>query len=122
MGETIISDFERTDRTTSESEYKSQREFVDYEQHAKSSIASKETKEELDSEDLDTTLTTIKTKFSDLQNAMDLLDSALQELEELKPTCLDTGMSYAERVAKREEEMEALQNALCILDEEGVEP
>jgi cell division protein FtsB len=120
--ETIISDFERTDRKTSEAEYSAQREFVDYEQTAKSSIAAKETKEELDSEDLATTLTTIKTKFSDLQNAMDLLDSALQELEELKPTCIDTGMSYAERVAKREEEMEALQNALCILDEEGVEP
>jgi len=120
--ETIVSDFERTDRKTEESEYKAQRDFVDYEQTAKSSIAGKMTKEELDSMDLKTTISTINTKMADLQTAMDLLDKALETLEELKPTCIDTGMSYKERVAKREEEMEALQKALCILDEEGVEP
>jgi hypothetical protein len=120
--ETIISDFERTDKKTSEAEYKAQRDFVEYDQTAKSSIAGKMTAEELDSLDLKETITLIKTKFEDLQTAMDLLDKALEELEELKPTCIDTGMSYAERVAKREEEIEALHNALCILDEEGVEP
>jgi len=120
--ETIISDFERTDRKTEESEHAAQREFVDYDQTAKSSIAGKLTKKELDSLDLETTISLIKTKMEDLQTAMDLCDKALQELEELKPTCIDTGMSYAERVAKREEEMKALQSAVCILDEEGVEP
>jgi len=120
--ETIISDFERTDRKTEEAEHHSQRDFITYEQSAKSSIAGKETKQELDEQDLETTKTSIATKMSDLQNAMDLLDAALKELEELKPTCIDTGMSYAERVAKREEEIKALGNALCILDEEGVEP
>jgi chromosome segregation ATPase len=120
--ETIISDFERTDRKTEESEHAAQREFVDFDQTAKSSIAGKLTKKELDSLDLETTISLIKTKMEDLQTAMDLCDKALQELEELKPTCIDTGMSYAERVAKREEEMEALKKALCILDEEGVEP
>jgi hypothetical protein len=120
--ETIVSDFDRTDRKTEESEYEAQRDFVDYEQHAKSSIAGKMTKEELDSLDLKTCKAMIATKFEDLQTAMDLLDSALKELEELKPTCIDTGMSYKERVAKREEEMKALETALCILDEEGVEP
>ena len=44
---------------------------------------------------------------------------AMQELEELKPACVDTGMSYEERVARREEEIEALKEALCILDKEG---
>jgi chromosome segregation ATPase len=120
--EVIISDFERTDKKTSEAEYKAQRDFVEYDQTAKSSIAGKMTAEELDSLDLKTCISTIKTKFEDLQTAMDLLDKALQELEELKPTCIDTGMSYAERVKKREEEIDALHNALCILDEEGVEP
>merc|ERR1719401_1914766 len=120
--ETIISDFDRTDRKTEESEYNAQRDFVEYEQTAKSSIAGKMTKEELDSLDLKTCKAMIETKFEDLQTAMDLLDSALKELEKLKPTCIDTGMSYAERVAKREEEIKALGSALCILDEEGVEP
>jgi hypothetical protein len=120
--EVIISDFERTDKNTEKAEYDAQRDFVDYEQTAKSSIAGKMTGEELDSMDLKTCLTTIEKKFEDLQTAMDLLDSALHELEELKPTCIDTGMSYKERVKKREEEIAALEEALCLLDEEGVEP
>jgi len=67
------------------------------------------------------TLTNLKTKTDDLRTAMDLLDSALRTLEDLKPTCIDTGMSYSERVAKREEEMKALTKALCILDTDSVE-
>jgi len=76
----------------------------------------------LDEEDLETTKTNLEQATSDLQTAVDLLDGALEELEELKPTCMDSGMSYAERVAKREEEMKALRKALCQLDEENVEP
>jgi chromosome segregation ATPase len=120
--ETISSDFDRTLRTTEEEEHAAHREFIDYEQTAKSSIAGKTTKKELDEQDLKTTKTDIKTKMADMQTAVDLLDKALEELEELKPTCMDSGMSYKERVEKREEEMKALGKALCILDEEGVEP
>lgn len=36
--------------------------------------------------------------------------------------CIDTGMSYEERVQKREEEIAALKRALCILDGDKVEP
>ena len=60
--------------------------------------------------------------MKDLQTNQDLVDTALEELEELKPMCIDTGMSYKERVEKREEEIEALKGALCQLDAEGVEP
>jgi hypothetical protein len=119
--ETIQSDFDRTIRTTEADEEKAHREFVEFNAHAKSSLASKNTKKELDEQDLETTLTNLKTKTDDLRTAMDLLDSALKELEDLKPTCIDTGMSYSERVQKREEEMKALKNALCILDEDNVE-
>jgi hypothetical protein len=34
---------------------------------------------------------------------------------------LDSGVSYEERVQKREEEIDALKTALCQLDPEGVE-
>ena len=40
-----------------------------------------------------------------------MLDDTLKELEDLKPTCVDTGMSYEERVQKREEEIDALKKA-----------
>merc|ERR1719327_665711 len=113
--ETIASDFDRTLRKTDEAENVAHREYVDFSQAAKSSIAGKEKKTELDDQDLKETRTNIKTKTDDMQTAVDLLDKALQELEELKPTCIDTGMSYAERVKKREEEIKALEKALTIL-------
>jgi len=119
--ETIASDFDRTLRKTEEAEETAHRDFVDFDQAAQSSIAGKSTKKELDEQDLKTTKTSIKQKTDDMQTAVDLLDSALKELEELKPTCIDTGMSYSERVKKREEEMAALAKALCILDEDKVE-
>jgi len=119
--ETISSDFDRTIRTTTKAEAEASAEYTSYAMESKASIKGKETKKELDEQDLKSTKTTIKIKFDDLETAQDLLDKALMELEELKPTCLDSGMSYAERVEKREAEMEALKKALCILDPEGVE-
>jgi len=113
--ETIASDFDRTIRTTEKSEHNAHREYVEFSQASQASIAGKTTKQELDEADLKTTKTSILTKTADMQTAMDLLDAALKELEELKPTCIDTGMSYAERVKKREEEMKALGEALKIL-------
>jgi len=121
MLEVIKTDFERTIRTTEASEKKSHEEFTEFDRTSKADISGKTTKKTLDEEDLETTDNTITEKMSSMQTAVDLLDSALLRLEELKPTCIDTGMSYAERVEKREAEMRALKNALCILDTEGVE-
>ena len=61
----------------------------------------------IDTEDLKTTKNTITTKMGDLKTNMNLLDKALMELEDLKPACMDSGMSYKERVAKREHEIES---------------
>jgi len=119
--ETIVSDFDRTLRTTEASEESAHREFVAFSQASEASIAGKTTKKELDEDDLKTTKDIQAQKMDSLQTAANLLDAALEELEELKPTCIDTGMSYSERVKKREEEMEALGKALCILDEDKVE-
>lgn len=113
--ETIQSDFDRTLRKTEESEEKAHREYVKYSQDSKASIGGKETKKELDEQDLKTTQTSIKKNMADLKANTDLLDDALQEIEALKPECIDTGMSYKERVEKREEEIKALEKALEIL-------
>lgn len=120
--ETISSDFDRTVRTTTAAEEASARSYEEYAQKAKAEIASKEKKIELDTEDLKTTNINIESSFDDLEDNQKLLDAALKELEELKPTCIDSGMSYAERVEKREDEMDHLKKALCILDTDGVEP
>lgn len=119
--EVIKSDFERTISTTTSSEKKAAADFVEFDRTSKSDIGSKETKKTLDEEDLETTKNSIAQGKSDLQTAMDLLDSALKSLEDLAPTCTDLTMPYEERVAKREQEIESLKSALCILDTDGVE-
>ena len=59
-------------------------------------------------------------KLSEAQEKLDnesaLLKTAISELLELQPACVDTGMSYAERVALRESEIEGLKKAACILE------
>jgi len=120
--EVIVSDFERTIKTTTAEEEKEAAEFVEFDRTSKADIGGKTTKTELNDQDLETTKTSITEKSKDMQTNMDLVDKALEELEELKPLCIDTGMSYEERVEKREEEIDALKRALCILDADGVEP
>merc|ERR1719316_1961302 len=48
------------------------------------------------------------------------LDAALTYYEKLKPSCVDAGLSYEERVRMREEEIQSLQEALKILGGEDI--
>lgn len=119
--EVIKSDYERTGRVTMEEEAEAHATFIQFDRASKADISGKSTKLELDKEDLKTTKSSIKMKMEEMQDNMDLVDQSLKAIENLKPMCIDTGMSYAERVQKREEEMKALKKALCILDPGGVE-
>jgi hypothetical protein len=121
MLEVIQTDFARTKRTTERVETKAQMEFIKFERDTKADISGKAIKKKLDEEDLGTTQNEINTKSGDLTSQMNLVDAAVQSIEALKPTCIDTGMSYADRVAKRQAEMDSLKKALCILDTEDVE-
>lgn len=119
--EVIQSDFQRTVTNTQKTEDKSAAEFVEFERTLKADIGGSQTKRELDDQDLEVTKVNIKKVTEDMKSNMGMLDSALKELEELKPMCVDSGMSYEERVKKREEEIDALNKALCMLDTDGVE-
>mmetsp|Transcript_143085 Transcript_143085/g.457318 ORF Transcript_143085/g.457318 Transcript_143085/m.457318 type:complete len:193 (+) Transcript_143085:817-1395(+) len=119
--EVIKTDFDHTYKTTEASEKAAHEEFVEFDRVSRSDIGGKETKKSLDEQDAQTTTNKIASNMADLKTNQDLLDDALKKVEDLKPTCIDTGMSYEERVAKREEEIEALKKALCMLDAEGVE-
>lgn len=119
--EVIQSDFDRTIRTTTADEKKAQADFILFERTSKADLSGKGTKKTLNERDLTTTRDKKVRGMKDLESNMALADAAIKELEDLKPTCIDTGMSYADRVAKREEEIAALKVALCQLDAEGVE-
>ena len=49
---------------------------------------------------------------ADLQGTSKELDAAEAYLEKLRPDCLDTGTSYAERQAQRKEELLGLERLL----------
>jgi hypothetical protein len=121
MLETIKSDFERTVKTTEEEEYKASREFAAFSQESKVSISSKSTGLKNTNNELELTNSNLVAALNDLKETQKLLDSSLEQLEKLRPACVDTGMSYEERVARREAEIEALKKALCVLDEEDGE-
>jgi len=122
MMDVIKSDMERTITETKNEEDKASRDFADLSRTTEISLTTKgDSKTEKEAE-LGETKDKIRQEMEDLKGNQDLLDKALQELMELQPACIDTAMSYEERVAKREQEVESLKQALCILDKNGPVP
>lgn len=62
----------------------------------------------------------LTTKKSDLEGTQKELDAALTYFDKLKPSCVDSGTSYEDRVSRRKEEIESLQEALRILNGEDI--
>lgn len=119
MLEVIQSDFHREITETQKDEKAAAAEYMEFETTTKTSKKTKETTKSA----LERELTEINSLINEHKNSLtseqELLDKAIQELLELQPACIDTGMSYEQRMAKREQEQEALKQALCILDQQG---
>merc|ERR1719284_1598756 len=113
MMEVIQGDFERTIKETTEAEEQAKRDFIEYDRETMMSIAAKKNA-------LEATTTELTEVMDNLSTAEDeLLDSAVKTWEELLPGCVaDPGMSYEERVARRNQELQALKDAYCILDDQ----
>merc|ERR1712050_808931 len=62
----------------------------------------------------------LTSKQADLEGTQKELDAALAYFDKLKPSCVDAGVSYDDRVARRKEEIESLQEALRILNGEDI--
>merc|ERR1719217_855961 len=117
MMEVILGDFERTISDTEELEASQKKEFVDYERETQVSISTKSAALSATSDDLTSTTETIAAEFKEIKTQQGLFDTATKTREELLPGCVaDPGMSYEERVERRETEIQALKDAYCILD------
>jgi len=119
MLDVILSDFERTISETEKAEKAADKEFLDFETTTKVSIGTKTVGKETNEAELQETEQNLREEKDSMESEQELLDKALQELQELQPACVATAMSYEERVAKREQEIESLKKALCILGMEG---
>jgi tetratricopeptide (TPR) repeat protein len=120
MLEVIQSDFARLETDTKASEAEGERQFDQFTSESAVNRASM-TK---DVEHKTTTKTnnegTLTSKKADLEGTQKELDAALAYYDKLKPSCVDAGVSYDDRVARRKEEIESLQEALRILNGEEI--
>jgi len=119
MLDVILSDFVRTIRETKKDEAKAAAEFLEFDRSSKISITTKTSAHKAKSTERTDTNNQIEDDMSSIVSTQELLDQAITELIELHAACVDTGMSYAERAALREQEIESLKKALCILDKMG---
>merc|ERR1719401_3390966 len=116
MLEVIVSDFARLHADTKASEEAAATEYASFMKDAK---ASKKAKHDLEYK---TSLKKDQAEFEkgeldkDLKFTQQELDAALAYQQYLKPLCLEVHVSYEQRVARRKEEIAALNEAYAILD------
>jgi chromosome segregation ATPase len=118
--EVIQTDFARLESDTAAAEESAQTQYDEFMTDSKTDKTEKSTDlkhKESKKQDQTETLTTKKEERAGTQ---DELDAALAYFDKLKPTCVSTGNTYEDRVARRKEEIESLQEALKILSGESI--
>jgi len=120
MLEVIESDFARLEADTKAAEAAAQKEYDTFMTDSKVDKAAKtqdiehKTAKKQDEEQA------LTVKQSDLEGTQKELDAALAYFDKLKPSCVDAGVSFENRVKRREEEIQSLQEALRILNGEDL--
>jgi len=120
MLEVIESDFARLESDTKASEATAQKEYDDFMTDSKVDKSQKSTDIEHKTAKKQDESQALTTKKNDLEGTQKELDAALAYFDKLKPSCVDSGVSYEDRVARRKEEIESLQEALKILNGEDI--
>jgi DNA repair exonuclease SbcCD ATPase subunit len=120
MLEVIESDFARLESDTKAAEATSQKEYDTFITDSKVDKAQKSTDIEHKSAKKQDQSQALTVKQEDLEGTQKELDAALAYFDKLKPSCVDSGVSYEDRVGRRKEEIESLQEALKILNGEDI--
>lgn len=116
MMEVIESDFARLEAETTSAEEASKKEYDEFMEDSKMDKASKEAAVKQKTSKKSSQAQELSAADGDLQNTQKELDAANAYYEKLRPDCVDTGKSYAERKAQREQEMKDLKEALEMLE------
>jgi cell division septum initiation protein DivIVA len=120
MLEVIESDFARLESETDASEATAQKEYDTFMTDSKVDKAQKSTDIEHKTAKKQDESQALTVKREDLEGTQKELDAALAYFDKLKPSCVDAGVSYDDRVSRRKEEIESLQEALRILNGEDI--
>merc|ERR1719510_1740442 len=106
MLEVIESDFARLEADTKAAETTAQKEYDTFMTDSKVDKAAKTTDIEHKTAKKQDEEQALTVKTSDLEGTQKELDAALAYFDKLKPSCVDAGVSYEDRVKRREEEIQ----------------
>jgi len=120
MLEVIESDFARLEADTKAAEASAQKEYDTFMTDSKVDKSAKSADIEHKTAKKQDESQALTVKREDLEGTQKELDAALAYFDKLKPSCVDSGVSYEDRVARRKEEIESLQEALKILNGEDI--
>merc|ERR1719231_871163 len=119
MLEVIESDFARLLAETTAAEQEAATEFEKFSSDSAEDKAVKSTESRSKTGEKTRKESALSSAKKDLATTKEELAAAMDYYEKLKPSCVDAGVSYEERVARRKEEIESLQEALKILSADG---
>jgi len=120
MLEVIQSDFARLESETTAGEAEAADVFQKYSSDSATNKAVKETDVKHKTSKKQETESSLAEAKKDLAATHEELSAAMDYYEKLKPSCVDAGVSYEDRVARRKEEIESLQEALKILSGDDI--
>merc|ERR1719443_1164257 len=120
MLEVIQSDFARLEAETKAAESQSQKEYDQFMTDSEVDKTQKTSDIEHKTKLKEDQAKSMTEKQSDLEGTQKELDAALDYYEKLKPSCVDSGVSYEDCVKRREEEIQSLKEALQILNGEDI--
>jgi len=118
--EVILSDFARLQSDTETAEAQEAEEYETFMFESKKDKALKENEIKHKTEKKTESESTLAKTQEELKLTQEQLDKAIAYYEKLKPTCIDSGITYEDRVKRREEEIQSLKEALVILKGEDM--
>merc|ERR1719293_471500 len=113
--EVIASDFASLEANTKASEATAAESFERFMVESRKSKAAKTRKVELNEADRGSTDAKVQEETADLKSTQDQLLAADRYYDRLVPQCIDQGMTWEQRVAARQAEIDSLKHALKIL-------
>merc|ERR1719161_2642366 len=116
MLEIILSDFARVEADTEAAEATAASEYTAFMKETKATIESKHKREFKLSLELDQAEYELSRDKKDLEAVQKEYDAAVDYFSSLKPMCIEVKVSFEERAKKRQEEIDALNEAYKILD------
>merc|ERR1719188_2039297 len=118
--EVIMSDFAKLEADTNAAEAAAQEAYDRFMVESKKNKATKDRKIEMNNADRTEAEAKLQEDTADLKATQDELLAAERYYKKLVPQCIDQGMTWEERVAARQAEIDSLKEALKILNSSDV--